>query len=119
MTSHALTNKPRVHMRLVSRLMSLHQELSAKRFPTIGQLSALLELSGRTVQRDLQRMRDEWGAPVYYNPERRGCGYQEPGWEPPPVKINEGDLLAFFVAEHALKMTGHEPEAILLLHEAS
>ncbi len=114
MTSNAATDQPRVHMRLVSRLLTLHQALSANRFPTLDKLAALLELSSRTVQRDLQRMRDEWRAPVYFNPERRGWGYRQLGWEPPPVKISEGDLLAFFVAEHALKMTGHEPEAILL-----
>lgn len=114
MTSHYATGQPRVHMRLLSRLIPIHKELTAHRFPTLDKLAALLERSRRTVQRDLQRMRDEWNAPVYYDYERRGWGYRQLGWAPPPVTISEGDLLAFFVAEHALKMTGHEPEAILL-----
>jgi len=114
MTSHNASTNPRDHMRLVSRLLSLHQALKADRFPTLGQLAARLERSVRTVQRDLQRMRDEWGASVYYDKEHRGWGYRVLGWEPPPVKISEGDLLAFFTAAHALQSTGHEPEALLL-----
>lgn len=114
MTFHPVSTKPRVHMRCVSRLMSLHQALSANHYLTLDQLAARLELSVRTVQRDLQRMRDEWNASVYYDQKRHGWGYRVLGWEPPPVKISEGDLLAFFTAAHALQSTGHEPEALLL-----
>lgn len=43
-----------------------------------------------------------------------GFRYRKPGWILPPYNFDEGELLAFFTAEHALRATGHAPEAILL-----
>ncbi|MGI9105913.1 MAG: helix-turn-helix transcriptional regulator [Pyrinomonadaceae bacterium] len=104
----------RVHTRAYARLDLIHREVSAGRYPTLRSLAALLERNERTIKRDLRVLRDQMGAPVVFDRERGGFRYQEPGWELPPVKFNEGELLAFFTAEQALRATGHTPEAILL-----
>jgi predicted DNA-binding transcriptional regulator YafY len=74
----------------------------------------MLERSSRTIKRDLQYMRDQLGAPLRYDHSRGGWRYLEVGWTPPPVRIGEGELLAFFTAEKLLRSAGHTPEAILL-----
>lgn len=104
----------RVHTRAYVRLDLIHREISAGRCPTLRSLAEVLERNERTVKRDLRVLREQFGAPIVFDRERGGFRYREPGWELPPVRLNEGELLAFFTAEHALRATGHAPEAILL-----
>ena len=114
MSSHAATAKARVHTRALSRLKQIHEEISAGRFPGTRSLARLLERSERTVKRDLAVMRDQLGAPLHYDRERRGWRYSEPGWALPPQKFDAGELLAFFTAAEVMRATGHAPEAVLL-----
>lgn len=107
-------NSPRVHARAISRLRVIHEEIGAGRYPTVRRLAELLERSERTVKRDLRFMRDQLGAPLEFDRERGGWRYGELGWSLPPVRFGEGELLAFFTAEQALRATGRNPEAELL-----
>ena len=114
MKSVTKSASPRVHVRALSRLQRIHQEISAGRCPKIGELAGMLERSSRTVKRDLQYMRDQLGAPLQYDHGRGGWRYLEVGWAPPPVRIGEGEFLAFFTAEKVLSAAGHTSEATLL-----
>lgn len=113
MSSHAVA-RARVHTRALSRLKQIHEEVTAGRFPNARTLAVLLELSERTIKRDLSFMRDQLGAPLIYDHARRGWRYGEPGWTFPPHKFSEGELLAFFTAAEVLRATGRAPEALLL-----
>jgi predicted DNA-binding transcriptional regulator YafY len=104
----------RVHTRAVARLKLIHEEISAGRYPTVRSLAKILERSERTVKRDLSVLRDQLNAPLVFDRTHQGFRYREPGWILPPYNFDEGELLAFFTAEHALRATGHAPEAILL-----
>jgi len=104
----------RVHTRALSRLKLIHEEISAGRYPTVESLAKLLERSPRTVKRDLREMRDQHDAPLIHDRKRGGFRYGKQGWSLPPYNFDEGELLAFFTAEYALRATGHAPEAILL-----
>ena len=101
-------------MRVVSRILQIHEEISAGRYPTARTLAALLERSERTIKRDLRFMRDQLGAPLVFDRARGGWRYCEPGWALPPQRFDEGELLAFFTAAEVLRATGHAPEAVLL-----
>jgi predicted DNA-binding transcriptional regulator YafY len=114
MSSYAASATARVHTRALSRLKQIHEEISAGRFPNTRTLAELLERSERTIKRDLSFMRDQLGAPLIYDHACRGWRYDEPGWALPPLKFNEGELLAFFTAAEVLRATGHAPEAVLL-----
>lgn len=111
MTSH---DTPRVHARALSRILAIHREVSAGRYPTVRRLAEVLERSERTVKRDLRYMRDQLSAPLEFDRERGGWRYTELGWRPPPVRFGEGELLAFFTAEQVLRAAGRTPEAELL-----
>lgn len=104
----------RVHTRALSRLKLIHEEISAGRYPTVRSLANLLERSPRTVKRDLREMRDQHGAPLIHDRKHGGFRYGKPGWTLPPYNFDEGEMLAFFTAEHTLRATGHQPEAVLL-----
>ena len=114
MSSQAAAAPARVHTRALSRLKQIHEEIGAGRYPNTRTLAERLELSERTIKRDLSFMRDQLGAPLVYDHARRGWRYGEPGWSLPPQRFNEGELLAFFTAAEVLRATGHAPEAVLL-----
>jgi predicted DNA-binding transcriptional regulator YafY len=114
MSSYAAPATARVHARALSRLKQIHEEISAGHFPNTRTLARRLELSERTIKRDLSFMRDQLGAPLVYDHARRGWRYAEPGWALPPQKFSEGELLAFFTAAEVMRAAGHAPEAVLL-----
>src|SRR5205085_847810 len=104
----------RVHTRAFNRLSLSDAEIRAGRGPHVRALANRLERSERTVKRDLRTLRDDFHAPLIFDRARGGFRYREPGWALPPYSFDEGELLAFFTAEYALRATGHAPEAILL-----
>jgi predicted DNA-binding transcriptional regulator YafY len=104
----------RAHLRAQQRLILIHEEISRGKFPNSATLARQLEISTRTAKRALEFLRVELNAPLKYEPGRRGYRYLNPGWQLPPVTLTEGDLLAFFIAENALRAIGHTPEALRL-----
>ncbi len=109
------TSSPhRVHVRAYARIGVIHREISSGAFPGNARLAELLEVTERTVKRDVRMMRDRMNAPIKYDRKEGGYYYGELGWEPSPIQISEGELLAIFTADHALRHLGHAPEAMLL-----
>jgi predicted DNA-binding transcriptional regulator YafY len=104
----------RVYLRAIERLSRLDKELSSNRFPNLKKLSEKLEVSERTVKRDLQILKNEFNAPIESNRRKGGYCYSKIGWTLPLQEISEGELLAFFIAENALKLTGNSAQAIQL-----
>ncbi|MCY2928904.1 MAG: WYL domain-containing protein [Planctomycetota bacterium] len=84
-------------------VLKIDQEIRAGRAPNCRQLAAELEVSRRTILRDIDFMRYDLGAPVEHDPKRRGYVYTEPNWVMPSVRITEGELFALMVAEQALE----------------
>lgn len=46
------------------RMTRLHEELKARRFPNCRKIAEALEISAKTIQRDLDFMRDQLGLPI-------------------------------------------------------
>jgi predicted DNA-binding transcriptional regulator YafY len=98
----------------MARLQRIHKELAGGRFPSVQWLAENLEVTTRTIKRDLATLRYSFAAPVEYDRKKKGFGYREPGWTLPVQRLSEGELLAFFLAERSLRSVGHSAEAILL-----
>lgn len=109
-----LQTKPRVYLRALVRLAKIHQEIASGKFPNARRLAEILEVTERTVKRDLDVLRDELNAPLKYERQRKGYHFTIEGWSLPLQNITEGELLSFFIAENALRLTGHTPEALQL-----
>jgi predicted DNA-binding transcriptional regulator YafY len=105
---------PRVHIRALARLQRLHEEISSGRCPSIQALSVCTDRTSRTVKRDLKALREDFKAPLVYDRQRKGFRYTEPGWQLPPARFSEGELLAFFTAHHVMHALAQKPEATLL-----
>jgi len=87
----------------LERMVQIHQAIRAGRYPNATTLAQELEVSVKSIQRDLEFMRDRLALPVAYDARRFGYYYTEDVEAFPTVQITEGELMALVVAEKALQ----------------
>ncbi len=85
------------------RIARIHQRLMTDQAPKASDLAADLEVSARTILRDIEYMRDILGAPLRYDSRQRGFVYTEPGFELPSARLSEGELISLLIASQALR----------------
>jgi len=66
-----------------------HGRVKAGAFPNSARLADHFEISRKQAQRDVAFMRDRIGAPLLYNADRRGYGYEDGNYELPPVWLKD------------------------------
>jgi proteasome accessory factor B len=84
-------------------MLRIHQALQAGNFPNASRLARELEVSTKSIHRDLEFMRDRLQLPIEYDASRFGYHYTEEVSSFPTVQITEGELFALIVAEKALQ----------------
>lgn len=97
--------RERIPWHIYPKLHRLHSLIAKGDYPGANALSEKLEVSVRTVKRYLDYLREQ-DAPLKYCRTRKGFYFADAFWQLPPMKLTEGDLLAFFIAEQSLKVTG-------------
>jgi proteasome accessory factor B len=96
--------KPALHSRPpLERMLRIHQALSAGGFPNATTLAREIEVSTKTIQRDLEFMRDRLNLPVTYDASHKGYAYTGEVNAFPTMQITEGEIFALVVAEKALQ----------------
>src|SRR3954464_871104 len=86
----------------LERMMRLHSALKARQFPNCQKIAAELEVSAKTIQRDIDFMRYRLGLPIDYHPQEFGFHYTETVTGFPTVEVSEGEITALLVAQKAL-----------------
>src|SRR6478672_5364857 len=86
----------------LERMMRIHGQLKAGDFPNCRKIADDLEVSSKTIQRDIDFMRDRLGLPIEYDPLRFGYYYTEEVASFPSIEVSEGEVAALFVAQKAL-----------------
>lgn len=81
---------------LLFRLFRIIQEIQRGSYPGVSELAAILEVSERTVDRYLEALRDDFGAPIAYDRKRRGYFFEH-SWSMPFSGLTEGEALALFI----------------------
>lgn len=84
-------------------MLRIHQAIAAGCFPNTTSLARELEVSTKSIQRDLDFMRDRLGMPIDYNGSRLGYYYTEEVSAFPTLQITDGELAALVIAEKALQ----------------
>jgi predicted DNA-binding transcriptional regulator YafY len=84
------------------RLLFIDGKLREKAYPNCTTLAADWEVSVKTIQRDLDYLRDELEAPIAYDDVRHGYHYTEPSYSLPAIRLAESDLFAVLIAEQCL-----------------
>ncbi len=96
--------QPRLHTRPpLERMLRIHQALQQNTFPNASTLAAELEISSKSIHRDLEFMRDRLGLPLEWDGRRKGYHYTEAVNSFPALQITEGEIVALVVAEKALQ----------------
>ncbi len=90
----------------LERMMRMHQRLKAGRYPNCRKLAEELEVSSKTVQRDIDFMRYRLGLPIEYDQLHFGFYYTEPVSSFPNIEISEGELVALYIGRKALAVQG-------------
>jgi proteasome accessory factor B len=84
-------------------MLRIHQAIQSGRFPNATTLARELEVSTKSVHRDIEFMRDRLELPIEYDPARVGYRYTGEVNAFPTMQITEGELFALVVAEKALQ----------------
>jgi predicted DNA-binding transcriptional regulator YafY len=87
----------------LERMLRIHQSLLAGGYPNASTLSAELEVSTKSIHRDLEFMRDRLQLPLEFDRLKLGYYYTEEVNSFPTLQITEGELFALIVAEKALQ----------------
>jgi predicted DNA-binding transcriptional regulator YafY len=87
----------------LERMLHIHRSLQAGEPPNATRLAAELEVSTKSIHRDLEFMQDRLGLPIGFDRARNGYIYTEAVSGFPTLQLTEGELVALLVAEKALQ----------------
>ncbi len=83
--------------------MKIHQAIQSGKFPNATSLANELEVSTKSIHRDLEFMRDRMELPLEYAKAKNGYFYTQQVNAFPTLQITEGELFALLVAEKSLQ----------------
>ena len=86
----------------LTRLHGLVQRIQRGDYPSSRVLAAEWEKNPRTIQRDMDFIRDVWRLPLEYDAQRYGFYFSAPVANFPMVPISEKELVSVFIAQKAL-----------------
>src|SRR5882762_1118069 len=87
----------------LERMLRIHRAIQAGKYPNATALAGELEVSTKSIYRDIEFMRDRLELPVEFDGARNGFHYTEEVSNFPTLQITEGELFALLVAEKALQ----------------
>ena len=87
----------------MERMMRIHQAIASGRYPNATTLAAEIEVTTKTIHRDIVFMRDRMQLPIEYVGDRFGYRYTEEVSAFPTLQITQGELVALLIAEKALQ----------------
>ena len=61
------------------------------------------EISPKSILRDIDFLKYQWGAPIIYDRSRHGYRYAETNYRMPAINLTESDLFAICLAQQALQ----------------
>lgn len=86
----------------IERMLFIHKALQNGGYPNCSKLARDLEVSSKTISRDIDFMRDRMLLPIEYEPSEHGFEYTREVESFPTIDISEGELLALSIARKAL-----------------
>jgi proteasome accessory factor B len=87
----------------LERMLQIHQALEVGKYPNATTLAQELEVTSKTIHRDIEFMRDRLNLPLAFDRVRNGFFYEGKVGAFPTMQITEGELFALVVAERALQ----------------
>jgi len=94
--------RPQYH-RLQRILELIREGTRAGSLPNCGDFARELEVSRRTLMRDLDFLRDELHAPIAYDESRKGFRLADPTFKLAPVELTQREVFSFSIARKLLE----------------
>lgn len=91
------------------RLQTIHHEIKEGRHPNTRSLGELLSVSSKTVQRDIDYLRDELDAPIEFLRDENGYAYSRDDYVLPFLPVDGQDLFSIGVAAQVMALLGGTP----------
>ena len=91
------------------RLLFIDRKIKEGRYPNCSGMALEWEVSRKTVQRDIDYLRDDLDAPVAYDALKHGYYYTEPSYSLPAISVSESDLFSVCVAQTVLSQFRNTP----------
>ena len=85
-----------------ARLMDLDRLIREEKYPNALSFSKEREVSQKTVQRDIEYLRDYHGAPLEYDRFKKGYYYKDKNWFLPAFNMSENELRSLLLAKVAV-----------------
>jgi predicted DNA-binding transcriptional regulator YafY len=85
------------------RFQEIFGAIKSGKFPNRTQLAQSIEVTTKTIQRDLDYMRYQLGLPIEFNYVHGGYNFTRPVTDLPLFHLNEAELVSLFVAQKALE----------------
>jgi len=92
-----------------SRVIELDRRIRSGKYPNCLTFSAEWEVSQKTIQRDIDFLRDQCGAPIAYDRVNKGFYYEDDTWILPSIMLSEGELLAVLIGTRAVAQYAGTP----------
>jgi predicted DNA-binding transcriptional regulator YafY len=64
----------------INRILMLDEAIHSGRYPSIKKMALRAEVTERTIERDIEYLRDMYQAPIEYDYGKRGYYYSEPNF---------------------------------------
>lgn len=91
------------------RLLFIDRKIKERACPNCVSLAGEWEVSPKTIQRDIDYLRNQLDAPIAYDPLKHGYCYTEPNFSLPAISISESDLFSVCVAQTVLSQFRNTP----------
>jgi predicted DNA-binding transcriptional regulator YafY len=98
----------------LARLAVIDREVRRGGLPNASTLAKQLDVSHRTIQRDITFLRDRLGAPLIFDSVKNGYHYGDANYRFASLQLTEGELLSIFLAERLLQQYRDTPYAAAL-----
>jgi proteasome accessory factor B len=85
------------------RFQEIFHAIKTGRYPNRTQLARTIEVTTKTIQRDLDYMRYQLNVPIEFDYARGGYYFTKPMTELPLFQLTEAELVSVFVAQKALE----------------
>lgn len=86
------------------RILMIHRMLESGACPCVKDIAEKLEVSRRTIERDIELLRDQFGAPLEYDHFKKGYRYTR-SFSLPTIKLTEGEVAVLLMGQRLLAET--------------
>src|SRR5262249_18293819 len=84
------------------RMQRIHEWIKASKYPNAVSMARDLEVTDRTIKRDIEFMRDSLQAPIEYDELKHGYYYRQDFDFLPVATMSEAEMFSLLIADKAI-----------------